>query len=240
MHRTERSLALGRTLAPLRRHRNLLVVLLLLPLLAACPSATTDAPPPDPTEPMVLTVTVQAGDEIELPLNGGYAVTVDWGDGDTTTASSDGPSVVADHVYLDDGSFEIAIAGSVEGFGANSGYPGSEFVTSVQEWGTLGLESLAFAFRSAVALTSLPDELPATVTDLEGLFYDADTFNQDIGGWDVSNVENMNSMFVFASAFDQDLSGWCVPNIPSKPDFFDVESGFVGQGAKQPQWGTCP
>ena len=47
------------------------------------------------------------------------------------------------------------------------------------------------------------------------MFKDAYSFNQPIGGWDVSNVMNMELMF-YADAglvFDQDISGWDVPNV---------------------------
>ena len=32
------------------------------------------------------------------------------------------------------------------------------------------------------------------VTDLSGIFYDKIYFNEDIGGWDVSRVTNMNQV----------------------------------------------
>ncbi|AIX41636.1 surface protein 26-residue repeat-containing protein [Synechococcus phage ACG-2014f] len=78
------------------------------------------------------------------------------------------------------------------------------------------------------------------------MFHENNTFNQNIGGWDVANVTNMVAMFYyysggqFAGQFNQNLSGWCVTNIGSKPNDFDTNSGFAGQTALQPQWGTCP
>jgi hypothetical protein len=63
-------------------------------------------------------------------------------------------------------------------------------------------------------------------------------FNQDIGGWNTSNVDVMYSMFQQATAFNQDLSGWCVTRISSKPSGFDTNaSSWV---LPRPVWGTCP
>jgi len=45
----------------------------------------------------------------------------------------------------------------------------------------------------------------SNVTDMNSMFYDAEDFNQDISGWDTSNVTNMNSMFRDATAFNQDI-----------------------------------
>jgi surface protein len=63
------------------------------------------------------------------------------------------------------------------------------------------------------------------ITDMSDLFaYAPSGFNQDISGWDVSNVTNMARMFGAreinhgqpdggATAFNQDISGWDVSNV---------------------------
>ena len=46
------------------------------------------------------------------------------------------------------------------------------------------------------------------VTDMSQMFRGARAFNQDLSKWDVSRVTNMDEMFLDARAFNQDLSDW--------------------------------
>jgi surface protein len=80
----------------------------------------------------------------------------------------------------------------------------------------------------------------SNVTDMRLMFNNADVFNQDISGWDTSNVTDMTRMFRGAVVFNQDLSGWCVTKIGSKPSAFDQSAGFDGSTSLHPDWGTCP
>jgi len=43
-----------------------------------------------------------------------------------------------------------------------------------------------------------------------GLFAGCDTFNEDIGGWDVSQSMNMSYMFSICRTFNQSLADWDV------------------------------
>ena len=55
------------------------------------------------------------------------------------------------------------------------------------------------------------------------MFYGASVFNQDIGGWDISNVVIIRSMFDGANAFNQNLINWNFKSIarqePEEPEF---------------------
>ena len=46
------------------------------------------------------------------------------------------------------------------------------------------------------------------IKDMMMLFYNNETFNENISGWDVSKVLNMNYMFFRATSFNQNISNW--------------------------------
>jgi len=82
------------------------------------------------------------------------------------------------------------------------------------------------------------------VTNMNAMFNDAVTFNQDISSWDVSSVTTMNYMFSGASVFDQDISIWNVlaasvaPGNSTPPSGFDTGTPGTWTTAEKPQWGT--
>jgi len=53
------------------------------------------------------------------------------------------------------------------------------------------------------------------------MFYECNNFNQDISGWNVSNVENMDLMFCGCRNFNQDLSQWKVNKVVNHISMFD-------------------
>ena len=64
----------------------------------------------------------------------------------------------------------------------------------------------------------------SNVTNMYEMFYSTN-FNQSIGRWDVSNVSNMHGMFIDALFFNQDLSSWDVKNV-KKCYAFNAETPY--------------
>ncbi len=66
----------------------------------------------------------------------------------------------------------------------------------------------------------------SSVTDMSYMFYNAAAFNQDIGSWDVSSVTDMRSMFYNAAVFNQDIGSWDVSSVTDMGYMFSGAAAF--------------
>ena len=89
-----------------------------------------------------------------------------------------------------------------------------------------GTTNLERAFRDCSSLTTVPsmnDWDTSQVTDMSGMFFNANTFNQDIGGWDISSVLDMASMFQSVTLstpnYDALLIGWAAQQVQNDVAF---------------------
>jgi len=165
---------------------------------------------------------LSAGTTIALPLYTNVNVTVDWGDGNSDTYSSDGNH---EHTYASPGEYDVTITGHFEHFGS-TGTTGIEKLVSVSSWDGLGITSLEYAFWNASNLAAVPPTLPEGVTNLFYTFYRASDFNDTISAWDVCSVTNMGGMFIYATSFNQDIGNWDVSKVTSMRAMFFVASSF--------------
>jgi surface protein len=180
----------------------------------------------------------------ELGLFGDVNVSIDWGD--NTPASVATTAGVVSHTYATLGQFTITVSGTLTGFGQeidenffdNPPVPllGAEYLTAVTSFGDLGIESLSLAFFGSFSLIDVPSVLPATVTDLSGLFASALSFNDDISAWNTANVTSMALMFAdliglfsdspAGSTFNQSLSSWDTSSVTDMSGMFNDASEF--------------
>jgi surface protein len=164
--------------------------------------------------------------KVTLPFFGLYSdstIEVDWGDGTPLTTNiltyNYSNSTIVNYtvkVYI--------VSGTVSNFGFRN-WQGSANLTAIADWANLpGLTRLNYI--GGAALTSVPDSLPPTVTDLSFLFEGASSFNQDLRSWDVSKITDMSSMFRDASAFNKPLNTWNVGQVTNMASMFTRCTNF--------------
>ncbi|MCK0159822.1 BspA family leucine-rich repeat surface protein [Allomuricauda sp. F6463D] len=140
-----------------------------------------------------------------------YLYTIDWGDGNIEEwLDLQNPS----HVYETAGMYTVAIQGNFPAIkmGSNNDVDdGSRLaLKSIKQWGTISWRTFNNAFSKCLNMQYSASDVPqlSQVIDMSYMFYDADSFNGDLNGWDVSNVVNMEWMFLSANSFNGNISGW--------------------------------
>ena len=91
--------------------------------------------------------------------------------------------------------------------------------TAVKEW-------LENSKEAEAKYGHISDWDVSNVTDMESLFYNAESFNQDIGNWNLSNVKDMYAMFANAKSFNQDIGKWDVSNVKKMSYVFYGAASF--------------
>jgi hypothetical protein len=149
-----------------------------------------------------------------VPLYGTISVNVIWGDNNSNYYDTPGNY---DHTYSSVGTYIIEIVGILSQFGNGlSGYTNADKLVSVQTFGNMELQSLSGAFKDAVNLTSVPNQIPTTLTNLEYAFYGASQFNDgNVLLWNTTNITNTDYTFFNATSFNQDIFQWEIPNVTS-------------------------
>ena len=95
---------------------------------------------------------------------------------------------------------------------------------------SVGASTFTPADLSCVCITRL--------LNLNNLFLNNASFNDDIGNWDTSNVTAMGAMFRNASSFNQDISKWDVSNVTNMVGIFRGAQDFNNGGQDLNDWDT--
>ncbi len=64
------------------------------------------------------------------------------------------------------------------------------------------------------------------VEDMTRMFEETEAFNQDISGWNTESVTNMSGMFLGAKSFNEDISGWDTDNVEDMSHMFEEAKAF--------------
>lgn len=187
-----------------------------------------------------------------ISLDGLVNVSIDWGN-KVANESCQRTLTAKAQIYCDaypyKGNFEVRISGAIDILGsryATIEAPGIDALVAVNQFGNMGYTSLAGAFRGAKNLTRVPASLPVGITNISGIFYEcegfndphvslwnttgivaftnafrgASVFNQDLDKWDVSGTTSLSMVFMFAYAFNGDITTWDTSNVTNMYSLF--------------------
>ena len=118
-------------------------------------------------------------------------------------------------------------------------YQTSNFNQDISGWDVSNVTDMRSMFYDATAFNngdngnnqakSLNNWDVSKVTDMSIMFKNAAAFNQDISGWNVSSVTNMDGMLEVSSGtpvFNQNISGWDVSSVTSMRYMFYFNTSF--------------
>lgn len=186
---------------------------------------------------------------ITLPLvsSGIYDFNVSWGDGTTDTIIT-WDQLETTHIYANGGIYTVRISGTIGEWNFNNTYERRK-LCEISQWGNFkfgntgnlfygcsnleltaldapNLEGITSLYQTFLECTNLGSKGNmnawdvSSVTNMESMFYKAESFNQPLNNWDVSSVTNMESMFYDADSFNQSLDAWDVSSVTNMKKMF--------------------
>ena len=99
--------------------------------------------------------------------------------------------------------------------------------THISTWNVSDVTDMSFLFYEEETFNEdISSWNVGNVTSMTSMFDGARSFNQNIGNWNVSNVTDMSCMFNEAESFDQDIGNWNVSNVTDMNSMFDSAISF--------------
>jgi surface protein len=148
---------------------------------------------------------------ITFTINLPAAATINIGKNFSGVTWGDGSTTVAQtHAYASAGSYTITIFNIGNQFPSHPSF--TPYITNVASIDGITIMYNMF-LNNAIFNQDISGWDVSNVTHMNSMFQNASAFNRNISTWNVSNVMNMDSMFQNASAFNQNISSWNVSNV---------------------------
>lgn len=167
--------------------------------------------------------------QLELYISHDGPLTINWGDGTTTSYASSGYLRTVTHNYPTTSTVlrTVSFDGNLTKFRVFSPDSNDVFVKQVISWADTGyLTDLSDALSNQDELTSVPAYIPNSVTNVDRLFYGCTIFNDyRLQYWDTSNITSMSEMFAF-TPFNQNIGSWNVADVIDMSGMFRNNSSF--------------
>lgn len=169
-----------------------------------------------------LDYSVSAGETISMTFGGVNNISINWGDSQSNSYTTSGEKT---HTYSTAGTKTIKIYGSYTSWKDTTIDLSS--LIRVNKFPESTITSLSYAFWLCTGLIAMPSTLPSSVTDLSYCFSDS-TFNiaSSVSLWDTSNVTNMKGMFYRADSFNQPLGSWNTSKVTDMSYMFAGDADF--------------
>jgi len=110
----------------------------------------------------------------------------------------------------------------------------SSFNQDIGAWNVSSVTNMSYMFVNATSFNNggSPDidnwDVSGVISgnQFREMFWNATTFNQPIGSWNMSNATNVSKMLSNADAFDQDISAWDINQVSNFDSFMQNATGL--------------
>jgi surface protein len=191
---------------------------------ASCLDGTDSGAPQTPVTATLTQFTINCPAGVTtagLPFAGTISGTATWSDGVKSTSLQRTVTPETEYKVVFDGTFTSMISDVLSNAQRSC-------IRSMDYWGNDSKTwNASYGLSQMVNLTSVPTQIPSSVTNLRNMFlYDRNFNSSNISTWNVSQVTDFSEMFSRASIFNQDISNWDTSSALTMASMFDNALAF--------------